>query len=124
MEKLINCNIIIDIESIEMVSGANQYFEMVFLTSEKTKYKIIFDFVWDLRYSIENGYIDRASKFLHEEREKSSVLMIENSEYVKYFEGQVSGTRPTAGIRDYILFDSVDTVVEVLTIKEPVLIKI
>lgn len=124
MEKLINCNIIIDIESIEMVSGANQYFEIVFLTSEKTKYKIIFDFVWDLRYSIENGYIDRASKFLHEEREKSSVLMIENSEYVKYFESQVSGTRPTESIRSYILFDSVDTVVEVLTIKEPVLIKI
>ena len=67
---MINCNIVIDIESIEMVSGANQYFEMVFLTSEKTKYKIIFDFVWDLRYSIENGYIDRASKFLHEERKK------------------------------------------------------
>ncbi len=121
---MINCNIIIDIEFIEMVSGANQYFEIVFLTCEKTKYKIIFDFVWDLRYSIENGYIDRSSKFLHEEREKSSVLMIENSEYVKYFESQVSGTRPTEGIRDYILFDSVDTVVEILTIKEPVLIKI
>lgn len=107
-----------------MISGANQYFEMVFLTSDKTKYKIIFDFVWDLRYSIENGNIDRTSKFLHEEGEKSSVLMIENSEYVKYFENQVSGTRPTEDIRDYILFDSVDTVVEVLTIKEPTLIKI
>jgi hypothetical protein len=124
MEKLVNCNIIINIESIEMISGANQYFEMVFLSSEETKYKIVFDFVWDLRYSIENGYIDRASKFLHEAGEKSSVLMIENSEYVKYFESQVSGTRPTEGIRDYILFDSVDTVVEVLTIKEPALVKV
>jgi hypothetical protein len=124
MEKLINSDLIIDIECIEMISGANQCFEIVFVANDKTKYKIAFDFVWDMRYSIENGYIDRASKFLHTEKEKSSVLLIENSEYVKYFEKQVSGTRPIDSIKNYILFDSIDTVVEVLTIKKPVLTKI
>lgn len=123
MERLINCNIIIDIESIEMVSGAFEYFEIVFLTSDKTKYKIVFDSVWDLRYAIENAYIDRFSKFLRDAK-NSSVLMIENSDYVKYFESQVSGTRPTENIKNYILFDKIDTVIEVLTIEEPVLIKL
>ena len=123
MEKLINCDIIVDADCIEMISGANQYFEVIFSTKDKTKYKIIFDFVWDIRCSIESGYIDRASKFLHNEKEKSSVLLIEDSEYVKYFENQVSGTRPVDCIQDYILFDSVDTVVEVLTIKKPIIVR-
>ena len=124
MEKLENCNIIIDIESIDKVSGRNQFYEIFFVSSEKIKYKIIFDFVWDFRCSIENAYIDRASKFCHNEREKSSVLLVKDSNYVKYFEEQVSGTRPINDIKNYILFDSIDTVIEVLTLKEPVLMKI
>ena len=124
MERLINCNIVVVIEKIEKISGGNQFFEIYFETPNKTKYKIIFDFVWDIRSSIENAYIERASKFFHAEREKSSILMIENSNYIKYFEEQVSGTRPVKEIKDYIISDSVDTVIEVLTINEPVLVKI
>ena len=124
MENLENCNIVIDIESIDKVSGGNQFFEVFFVSSDKIKYKIIFDFVWDFRCSIENAYIDRASKFCHHEREKSSVLLVKDSNYVKYFEEQVSGTRLTNDIKNYILFDSIDTVIEVLTLKEPVLMKI
>lgn len=124
MENLENCNIVIDIESIDKVSGGNQFFEVFFVSSDKIKYKIIFDFVWDFRCSIENVYIDRASKFCHNEREKSSVLLVKDSNYVKYFEEQVSGTRLTNDIKNYILFDSIDTVIEVLTLKEPVLMKI
>lgn len=80
--------------------------------------------MWDIRCSIENAYIERASKFRHDEIEKSSVLLIQNSNYIQYFEEQVSGTRPVNEIKNYILFDSVDTIVEILTLKEPVLVKI
>jgi len=124
MEKLVNCDIIIDIECIEMISGANQKFEILFVTKDKKKYKIIFDFVWDMRYSIENGYIDRFSKFIRNANKESNVLMVENSEYVEYFKKQVSGTRPVDDIKNYILFDAIDTVVEILTIREPILIEI
>lgn len=55
--------------------------------------------------------------------EKSSILLIQNSNYVTYFEEQVSGTRPIDELKDFILFDRVDTIIEVLTLKEPVLIK-
>lgn len=99
-------------------------YEIYFTSTDKIKYKFVFNFVWDFRCSIENAYIDRFTKFCHNEKEKSSILLIKNSNYVKYFEKQVSGTRPINEIKNYILFDRVDTIIEVLTLEEPVLIKI
>ena len=124
MEKLVNCNIVITIDKIDKISGGNQYYEVIFSSPDKTKYKIIFDFVWDIRCSIENAYIERSSRFLHYEKEKSSILLIQDSKFVSYFEKQVSGTRPIKELKNYILFDSVDTVIELLTIKEPVITQI
>jgi hypothetical protein len=46
VERLINCDIIIDIELIEMISGANQCFEVVVSKKNKVKQKIIFDNAW------------------------------------------------------------------------------
>ena len=97
---------------------------MFFTSTNKIKYKIIFDFVWDFRCTIENAYIDRSSKFCHKENKKSSILVINNSNYIKYFEEQVSGTLPISELKNYILFDAVDTIVELLTLKEPVLMEI
>ena len=124
MESLVNCNIIIDIESIYEIVGGNQLYEVFFTATNHSKYKIVFDFVWDFRCAIENAYIDRSSKFIHNEKEKSSLLLIQNSNYVKYFEEQVSGTRPINELKNYILFDCVDTIIELLTLKEPMLIKV
>ncbi|MBD5470023.1 MAG: hypothetical protein HDR19_02585 [Lachnospiraceae bacterium] len=124
MEILVNCNIMIDIEMIDNIQGGNQSYEIFFSSKDKSKYKIVFDSVWDLRCSIENAYIDRFSKFCHNEEQESSVLLIQNSDYIQYFEKQVSGTRPVSGLKDYILFDSVDTVMEILTLKEPILVKL
>ncbi len=124
MEKLENCEFIIDIETIDRIMSGNQLYEIYFTSTDKIKYKFVFNFVWDFRCSIENAYIDRFTKFCHNEKEKSSILLIKNSNYVKYFEKQVSGTRPINEIKNYILFDRVDTIIEVLTLEEPVLIKI
>jgi hypothetical protein len=124
MEKLTNCSIILDIESIENISGGNQYYEILVLAKDKIKYKITFDFVWDIRCSIENGYIDRFTKFQREAKENSSVLLIEDSDYLNYFEKQLSGTLPINNVKSYILFDSIDTVIEVLALNEPLLSKL
>lgn len=124
METLVNCNIIVDIVSIDKITGGNQIYEVYFTSTNNIKYKLVFDYVWDFRCSIENAYIDRATKFSHKEIKKSSVLLIQNSEYIKYFERQVSGTRPTDEIKNYILFDSVDTIIEFLVLKEPILLKV
>jgi hypothetical protein len=123
MEKLVNCPIVLDIDSIDNITGANQLYEIMISTKSKEKYKFVFDFVWDIRISIENGYIDRFSKFIRSAKQASSILLVENSEYIKYFENQISGTLPVDRLKNYILFDVIDTVIEVLTVKEPTLIK-
>ena len=121
MERLINCHIVTEIECIDSVSGGNQHFEILFKRGNNEKYKLVFDSVWDFRYAIENAFITRSSKFIHDEEEKSNILLVENSEYVHYFGKQVSGKRPTERLKDYIIWDNVDTVIEILTNKEPIL---
>lgn len=123
MEKLVNCQIVVDIEMIDKIEGGNQYYEIFFTSRDKKRYKITFDFVWEIRCAIENAYIDRFSRFVRGVKEKSSILLIENSNCIKYLEQQVSGTLPVNGLKNYILFDSVDTVIEVLALKEPVLME-
>lgn len=127
MESLKNCSTIMDIDWIENVSGADQYFEVFFSTKDKIKYKIILERVWDMRWSIENASIDRFCQFrkcLPEGLIDNGIYLVEDSEYIKYFENQVSGTRPVDELKHYIFCDNVDTTLDVLTIKEPMIVKI
>ena len=126
MESLKNCDMIIHIELIELISGGNQKFEVLFLTKNKEKYKLVFDFVWDMRYSIENASIERFCRFrerLPEGIIDNGVYMVEDSEYIKYFEKQVDETISIDEINHYIISDSIDTTLDVLTTKEPTLVK-
>ena len=122
-EILENCEIIIDIWDIITVSGGNQEFEVYFTTPNGEEYKLMFSHVWDLRYCIENAAIDRFADFIRNEK-RSSILNVKNSEYIKYFEQQVSGTLPIDELKDYIRFDEADTVLEILTLEKPKLIKL
>jgi len=126
MERLVNCGIITDIEMIEDISGGNQYFEIVFSAKDKIKYKVILEHVWDLRCSIENASTERFCRFRETMQEglvSSNVYGVENSEYIKYFENQISGTRPTNELKHYILHDNVDSIIDVLTVEKPILAK-
>ena len=122
MENSINCNIIVKIDSIDKLESSDQNCEIYITTIGGAKAKIVFKQVWDCRFAIENAFRDRASKIIHHEHEKSSVLLITDSKYIRYFEKEVSGTRPIRRLKDYILFDNIDTVVEILSNEEPVLI--
>ena len=127
MEKLKNYEIVIEIEWIKNITGADQYFEVIFLTKDKKEYKFIFERVWDMRWSIENASIARWYE-LHSCLSKgivnNSIYVVEDSEYIKYFEKQVMGTRPIDELKHYIISDTTDTTLDVLTVKEPKLIKI
>ena len=126
MEKLKNCEIIMEIDMIEYISGANQHFEVIFLTKDKTKYKIILKWVWDMRYSVENASIERWSCFrtcLPEGLIHNSIYLVEDSDYIKYFEHQISGTYPTDKLKHYIFSDNVDTTLDVLMLEKPVILK-
>jgi len=127
MQKLVNYDVIIDIDLIENITGANQYFEVFFSTKEKIRYKIVLEWVWDMRYSIENANIDRFHEFrtcLPEGLIDNGTFIVEDSEYIKYFEQQVMGTMPIDKLKHYIFYDTVDSVIDVLTEKKPIIIKI
>jgi len=126
-EQLANYDIDINIDLIEKISGGNEEFEIFFCTKEQEKYKLIFDIVWDLRYSIENASIDRFCEFrknLPSDIKESSVYIVKDSEYIKYFEQQVSGTRPIDELVHFIVHDNVDTTLDILTLRDPVLVKL
>ena len=121
MERLTNYNFNLDIHLIESIHGGDQEFEIIFYTRNKEKYKMVFDHVWDMRYSIEEASIERFYQFrkhLKEGIKESSVYLVEDSEYIKYFEKQVSGTRPINKLKHYIVSDDIDTTLDILTTKE------
>jgi hypothetical protein len=127
MERLANCEIIMDIDMIEDISGANTYFEVIFSTRDKEKYKFILEQVCDMRYSIENASIVRWADFrtrLPDGIIDNGVYIVEDSEYIKYFEYQIMHTYPTDDLKHYIFSDNVDTTLDVLTLKKPVLVKL
>ena len=127
MEKLLNYDIIIDIEMITNISGGNRIFEIEFFTADHLHFKMVFEDVWDMRYAIENGCIDRFVEFrktLDADIIDNGTYIVENSEYIKCFERQASGTLPTKLLTDFIVCDSTDTVIEVLSTTFPKLIKL
>jgi len=127
MQSLKNCDLILEIELIESISGGNREFEIIFSTRSREKYKMIFRRVWDLRYSVENASIYRFCEFrkcLPEGIVDNSIYIVENSEYIKYFEQQVSGTYLVDDVIHYILSDNIDTFVDILAIEKPMLVKI
>lgn len=124
MEYLINCNLVLNIEMVDQFIGGNQSLDVFVTLTDKSKFRISFSGAWDFRYSIENACIDRFAKFIRKTKTDSSILMVENSEYIRYFEQQVSGTRLVKLLKEYIVFDQIDTVLSILSEQEPVLTSI
>ena len=122
METLVNSKIIVDIWLIDNISGGNREYEIYFTSEDKNKYRLYLEDVWDMRVAIENAFLEREWK--RKVEQTSSILLVQDSEYIKYFEGQICGTYQTDELKHYILFDKIDTVIEVLMLKEPVLIKL
>lgn len=119
MESISNCNLIIDIALIEKVVSRDGSLEIETVLDNRAHCILCFESVWDYRCSIEAACIDRFSKFLRKAVKSSSVLIVDNSEYIKYFETQASGTRPIDTLVEYIIYDKVDTIISVLSAKKP-----
>ena len=111
------------VELIESFEGGNQELTIYFLDKEKKKWSLRFDPVWDFRYAVENAFLDRCYRIEQNETrsEYCSIYVVEDSEYIKYFKNQVAGTLPADDLKHFLIFDKIDTGIEILTIKEPVL---
>ena len=81
---------------------------------KKSKSILHFDDVWDFRYAIENAFIDRCYNMRRQKvwTEDNSIYIVKNSEYIKYFENQVSGTRQIDELKHFLIFDTLDTGLE------------
>lgn len=107
----------LQIELIDSFAGGNQELKIFLTDKKKNQWVLYFDCVWDFRYAIENAFICRESEL----EAISSIYRVENSEYMKYFEQQVAGTYPIDDLKHFLIFDEIDTGLEILTNKEPVL---
>ena len=111
----------VNIELIDYFIGGNQELKIFFEDGKKSKWMLEFDWIWDFRYAIENAFIGRCCDIRNQKDAYSSIYVVNNSEYIKYFEKQVSGTRPVEDLMHFLIFDKIDTGLEVLAVKEPVL---
>lgn len=109
----------IKIELIESFSGGNRECAINFTDEQKIKGKLTFDNIFDFRYAIENAFIDRFYKVPKSVLGKNSIYIVENSDYKKEFEFQASGTIPLDNIRHFVIFDAIDTGIEILTDRDP-----
>lgn len=123
MEKTVNANVVICIEDIKSVTGIGDHYEIYAKTMDGDKVRIIFDHTVMIHCTIEDGGLNRWPSFEHCEQESSSILQIENSRTMKQFEQQSQGNYPLDGLKEYLVYDEIDTFIEVLTYDEPRLVK-
>ena len=108
MEKTINTEFILNITKIKKITVEDGKSIVLVDSKEYGIVEIIFENVWDCRYTIENGIIDRGTSIIHEEKIKNSIYEVKESRYIDYFKKQVSGTRSIDKLKDYILYDEID----------------
>lgn len=118
-----NCNFIIYIKEITNILGSDDHYEICVDTFDNKTNKIIFDHAVMMHYAVERAFLNRWPSFEHCEQEISSILKIENSRTIKQFEKQLKGSRSITGLKEYIIHDEIDSIIEVLTYDEPKLIQ-
>lgn len=120
-EQLNNCEIEINISEIESITYSDQELKICFLSKENKKFTLLFDYVLSFRCSVEDGCIKRFSEFNKIAENESSVLKVEESKHVEWFKEQSFGVRSCEKIEEYIVYDNVDTVLEVITTQPPLI---
>jgi len=112
----------IQIKMIERFEGGNRDIKVFFKDDNDSVWMLSFDHVWDFRYAIENAFIDRCFKIrMNYVEEHKSIYVVEDSDYIKYFENQVSGSVPVNELKHFLIFDKFDTGLEILANVEPTL---
>ena len=125
MQRLTNCEFIIDIQEIVHISSAGQ-FEILVLTTDQERYKFIFKNVWDMRLSMEIVNVNRFCEFrkcLPDGIIYNGIYVVEDSDYVKYWEIESAGAYGPVRLTHYLVQDNSDLLVDILVCgKGPVLV--
>ena len=107
----------VDIEWIQQFCGGDGECSLFFLDRGGRKGRLRFPGVYDFRYAIENAFIGRSMNLSG--NKDTGFDIVEDSEYIKYFERQAGDTIPTDDVRHYVVFDKTDTGIEILACGEP-----
>ena len=111
----------LDIYEITSYIGSIMRASINFTTENKSKHTLFFEGVLSLKYTTENGFINRFHNVPGEVLWNNSIFVVEDSEYLKDFKYEVSGTIPIDDVRHFIIFDTIDTGIEILTTHDPIL---
>jgi hypothetical protein len=111
----------ITIERITQFTGGDHECTIFFEDNQGREGKLFFPSVFDFRYAIEEAFLGREA--IAERGELLCFIRVKDSEYIKYFEYQVCGTRPVdkMNIMHFILFDHLDTGIEIIASEDPAL---
>ena len=136
MERLVNCNIVTDIDEITHVSGGagERGYEVEILFSiggyeskpDYKSYKLTFGNVWEVRWSTEAASNCRFAQFPGPAPDgvtknniyivKNSKRLAENGDFLKHVSGDT--------LRHYALWDNADSVMEILAGEELELVEV
>ena len=111
----------IDVYEITSYVGSIAIASINFTAKDKSKHTLFFENVLSLKYTTENGFINRLYNVPREVLRSNRIFVVEDSEYLKDFEYEVSGTIPIDDVRHFIIFDTIDTGIEILTTHKPIL---
>lgn len=124
MEKTVNCNIITLIKEVIGITNRDHCCEILAITAENEKIKLIFHRVVMTHVTGECGFIDRGLHLQRCEKSVSSVVQLENSKLIKQLEQQSRGAYSAEELKEFLVIDEDDAVIEVIAYDNPELMKI
>ena len=119
MESSHNTACVLDIIEICGVGMCGRTCNVLARTLQSELVRFVFEDVVECRSAGENTLAERASNMEHLEEKTSCFLEIRNSEYIQYVNRQASFSLPAEDLKDYIVFDWLGRVVEVVTSQSP-----
>lgn len=125
MEQVIDSEFIYKILVIKEIVELERAFNILFETETEEGnasgefYKITFNSPFEIRYSVEDMNRTRFSKLTAEKELESSINIIKNSPYIKILDEYFIDTYPVNELIHYLITDSSDSVIDILTNETP-----
>ncbi len=126
MEKLIHISKFPKIKTITSACVLQREATVYFEDWETNKYEIHFPVAFDFRQSIEAAFLGRKFDLCSNRETHSSLFLVENSDWIEKFIKLSDGIYgdDSSSYMHFLLFDSVDTYIEIITTDNPSLAKI
>ena len=117
MEKLIDLLNLPEIKTITSTKVLQREAKIYFTDFENNNYEIYFTSIFDFRQCVEAAFISRNFNTKFSDEIKFSIYLVENSDWVNNFIKSSDGVygENINDFKHYILFESIDTRIEVIT---------